>query len=243
MSWKERTLYLVQIFRASPLMAVALCVCIGTILWCILIMRRQQVGLDRILTGLLGAISIYEAVRIMKDSGIVLFPGFKKLDGWADFIVAIMYLVAALFLKVSSNERAHTKVRLRLVEANEKTMEVGKGAPVTPEMTPTVFDASPLATYAVDSSNFVVYWNPAAERLLGWRRDEVLGQILPMDIKGHLHDKSGREVEAVVWVSAMRSSGGIVRGTLTIAADDQALQEVGLSFATLGARAELVANP
>src|SRR5450755_1714143 len=120
-------MYLVQIFRASPMMGLALCICLMTIFWCFLMAKRQQVGLDKILTGVLGLIAVYEAIRVLKDAGVILFPGIQKLDGWADFIIASMYFIAALILKVSSNQRASTQVKLRLVEANEKTVEFGKG--------------------------------------------------------------------------------------------------------------------
>ena len=137
-------MYLVQIFRASPLMGLALCICLTTIFWCFLMAKRQQVGLDKILTGVLGLIAVYEAVRVLKDAGVVLFPGIQKLDGWVDFLIASMYLIAALILKVSSSERNSTKARLRLVEANEKTAEPGRGGMVPPE--PVNFlDSAPLA--------------------------------------------------------------------------------------------------
>ena len=232
-------MYLVQIFRASPLMGLALCVCLATILWCIFLARRQQ-KLDRILTGLLGLISIYEALRVMKDSGVILFHGLQKLDGWADFIIAVMYMVAALFLKVSSSDRASTQVRLRLVEANEKTLDVGKGAPASQEPIPIIFDASPLVTFATDTTGIVVYWNPAAERILGWKREEIMGQPLPFDWKGQLRDRRGNEVEGAVWATPIRAASGTVRGTLTIAADSSALREAGLSSVSLGAKASLL---
>ena len=37
-------MYLVQIFRASPMMGLALCICLMTIFWCFLMARRQQGG-------------------------------------------------------------------------------------------------------------------------------------------------------------------------------------------------------
>ena len=216
-------------------MAIALCVCLATILWCILMARRQQVGLDRLLTALLGMIAIYEALRLLKDSGLILFPGIHKLDGWVDFIIATLYLIAAWILRASSSDRASTKVRLRLVEANEKTVELGKmGVASTPE-TSTVFDASPLATFAQDSSGIVIYWNSAAERLFGWNRDEILGQRLPYAATGPLLNKQGREIEAAIWNAPIRSASGPVRGTLTIAADSAALRAVGLEVAHLAA--------
>ncbi len=236
-------MYLVQIFRASPMMGLALCVCLATIFWCILLAKRQGNRLDKVLTGLLGMIAVYEAVRILKECGIILIPGLRKLDGWVDFIIASLYLIAALILKVSSIDRANTKVRLRLVEANEKTMDLGKSAASTTlESTPSWSDASPLATFAVDASGVVIYWNAAAERLLGWTRDEVLGQPLPFARSGLLQNRKGREVEAAVWTAPLRLPNGSLRGTLTIAADSSALRAAGLEGARLPARAQLVSS-
>ena len=225
-------MYLVQIFRASPMMGLALCICLMTIFWCFLMAKRQQVGLDKILTGVLGLIAVYEAIRVLKDACVILFPGIQKLDGWADFIIASMYFIAALILKVSSNERAATKVKLRLVEANEKTVDLKGAGMVSPE-TMNLLDAAPLAAYAVDMNGTVIYWNLAAERLLGWRRDEVQGQPLPATGKGPLRNRQGKEIGAAVWTSPIRSSNGVARGTLTIAAEESVLRDA------LPAKAEL----
>jgi PAS domain S-box-containing protein len=43
----------------------------------------------------------------------------------------------------------------------------------------TLLAASPVAVVAVDLSGDVTDWNPAAERLFGWRREEVLGHRDP----------------------------------------------------------------
>ncbi|HEV8043453.1 MAG TPA: PAS domain-containing protein [Bryobacteraceae bacterium] len=217
-------MYLLQIFRASPLMGLALCICLTTIFWCFLMAKRQQVGLDKILTGLLGLIAVYEAIRVLKDAGVVLFPGIQQLDGWVDFLIASMYLIAALILKVSSSERASTKVRLRLVEANEKTLEPGKGAVISPPEPVNLLDSSPLAAFAVDAAGAVVYWNAAAERLLGWKRDEVLGQAPPCGTAS-LRNKQGQEFGAAVWTAPVRTSSGATRGTLIMAVEESAARE------------------
>lgn len=39
-----------------------------------------------------------------------------------------------------------------------------------------VFDASPLAIVALDADVRVTLWNPAAERLFGWRASEAVGR-------------------------------------------------------------------
>jgi PAS domain-containing protein len=232
-------LYLVQIFRASPLMALALVMCLATIFWCILLARRQQGRLDRALTGLLGMIAIYEALRVLKDWGVIHLPGYHQLDGWVDFIIAGTYLLAGLIIKYSGSDRANTKVRLRLVEANEKTMEVGRAS--TPETTHAVFDASPLATFAVDTKGVVIYWNGAAERLLGWKREQMLGQRLPFDGKGPLRNSRGNDIEAAIWTAPINSPNGSPRGTLTIAAGSIALRDAGLS-PNLPSKTELALN-
>ena len=233
-------MYLAQIFRASPLLGLALCVCLATILWCLLLARRQRSGLDKTLTGLLGMIAVYEAVRILKECGILLIPGIRNLEGWVDFIIAFLYLIAALILKVSSVDRANTKVRLRLVEANEKTMEVGKGATPVALETAAWADASPLATFAVDTNDTVIYWNAAAERLLGWKREEILGQTLPQGDGGVLVTRKGREIDAAIWTAPVRLATGSVRGTLTVAADSAALRAAGFEGKRAPARARLV---
>ncbi len=42
-----------------------------------------------------------------------------------------------------------------------------------------VFDAAPVAVMALDPDGRVQSWNAAAERMLGWREEEVIGQSLP----------------------------------------------------------------
>ena len=210
-------------------MALALCVCLATILWCILQTRRQQNQLDRALTGLLGVIAIYEALRVLKDSGVGSFWHLQKLSGWADFLVATLCLIAALIMRLSGIDRSSTKARLRLVEANEKPAGFPHSGKSGREMSYLLFDVSPLATFAVDSDNHVISWNNAAEDLLGWTRAEVLGHPLPFDNTGEIVNKRGRKVDAAVWTAPIRSMSGSSRATLTIAAGRVALRNAGLA--------------
>ena len=50
----------------------------------------------------------------------------------------------------------------------------------TGEMLRSVFAASPLAIIASDVNGLVTLWNPAAERLFGWKREEVIGRENPV---------------------------------------------------------------
>ena len=236
-------MYLIQIFRASPLAGMALCICLATILWCIKLVHRQKHKLDKTLAGVLGLIAIYEALRILRDAGFALFGGMRRWDGWVDFLIASLYLIAVMMLRVSSMDRARTQVQLRLVEANEKSVEIGKNvSALPPDLAFLLFDASPLATFAADTDQMVIYWNPAAEDLLGWKRDEVLGQPLPFAETGPLVNKRGRNVEAALWSAPIFSASGSRRATLVIAASPAALRSGGLANAALDAQPQLALN-
>ena len=54
----------------------------------------------------------------------------------------------------------------------------------TSEMLKAVMEASPVAIIATDPKGRILVWNRAAERMLGWLRDEVLGRELPRIVEG-----------------------------------------------------------
>ena len=231
-------MYLAQLFRANPLMAFALLICLATILWCILLTRRQRNGLDKVLTGLLGLIAIYESLRILKDSGFAVFTHFHMLEGWVDFISACLYLLAALILKTSSVDRAASRVHLRLMEAGEKPVDFGNAAVAAmQELSHPLVDSSPLAIFAIDPRCIVSYCNPAAETLTGWTHSELVGHHLPFDPQGPIQSKDGRLIECAVWIAPIRAHQGPPRGKLIIAAGSSALHDAGLELpSTSGVR-------
>lgn len=153
-------------------------------------------------------------------------PEVGRLGG---FIIASLSLVAALILRASSIDRATTKAQLRLVEANEKQLDLAKGTIVAPELRPTLLDSCPLATIAVDLHGIVTYWNAAAETLTGWARDEVVGHPLPFSEHGPIVNKWSNEVEAVLWTSTVQCANGAARGCFLIAAGCAALRNAGVS--------------
>ncbi|MFT3927781.1 MAG: MASE1 domain-containing protein [Myxococcales bacterium] len=63
-----------------------------------------------------------------------------------------------------------TVERAALVERLETALQLHRA----------VVHSSPLATVAIDESARVTAWNPAAERMFGYRPDEVLGRPLPI---------------------------------------------------------------
>jgi PAS domain-containing protein len=224
-------LYLAQLFRLNPLLALALLICLATILWCILLTRRQRNGLDKVLTGLLGLLAIYESLRILKDSGFAIFAHFHMLEGWVDIISACLYMLAALILKASSVDRAATKVHLRLMEAGEKPTDMtGAMTAAAPELGHPLVDSSPLAIFAIDQHGTVTYLNLAAEMLTGWSRSELVGHHLPFDPRGSIEGRNGRSIECAVWTAPIRAPHGPPRGKVIIAAGSNALRNAGLTL-------------
>jgi PAS domain-containing protein len=153
------------------------------------------------------------------------------MEGWVDVISACLYLLAALILKTSSVDRAATRIHLRLMEADEKHADLsGIAIATVPELGHPLVDFCPLAIFAIDADGMVNHWNGAAENLLGWTRNEIVGHQLPFDLSGPLQDKNGDSVEAAFWTSAIRSVHGQPGGTMIIAAGSAALQGAGLEF-------------
>lgn len=234
-------MYLSQMLSANPVLALSLLICFATILWCILLARRQRNGLDKVLTGLLGLIAIYEALRILKDSGVGALAHFHALDSWVDFISASLYLVAALILKTSSVDRSATRVHLRLMEADEKRLDMSNTiVAAAPELGHPLVDSSPLAVFATDVHGTVTYCNTAAEVLTGWLRMELVGHELPFDPDGPVQAKNGRLIECAVWVAPILAPQGPPRGKLIIAAGTNALRTAGLEFSSPGRQRSVV---
>ena len=217
-------------------MALALLICLATILWCILLIRRQRNSVDKVLTGLLGLIAIYESLRILKDSGFAVFAHFQMLEGWVDFISACLYMVAALILKTSSVDRAATRVHLRLVEAGEKPLDLSNATlSAVSEPGHPLVDALPLAVLAINAQGIVTHCNPAAEMLTGWTRGELVGHHLPFDPRGPIEGKNGRPIECAVWTAPIRAPNGAPRGKVLIAAGSTVLRDAGLKWSSSSA--------
>lgn len=112
----------------------------------------------------------------------------------------------------------------------------------TDERRRALIEASPLAIVDLDTAGCVRTWNPAAERIFGWRADEVLGQPLPW-VPGEFRDefeellgrvlggepldgvpivrrrKDGRTVELSLSAAPLAGDDGNVYGLMSIVAD------------------------
>jgi PAS domain S-box-containing protein len=126
-----------------------------------------------------------------------------------------------------------------------------------------IIDASPLATVAVDNELNVTLWNPAAEKMFGWQKEEVIGKpypTVPPELQDELQKnlqclnegeirreyetrrmrKDGSIIDVTLSLAPMQNSAGIPIGLVAIMADitlrkqeQQALRESEASYRTI----------
>lgn len=126
-----------------------------------------------------------------------------------------------------------------------------------------IIDASQLAIIAMDERAMVTLWNPAAERIFGWKKEEVLGRPYPIvseDFLGELiktipatnegllrcsretvrQHKDGTMIDVSISVATLRNRDGAVLGYAVILADiteskkaQQAILESELNYRTI----------
>jgi PAS domain S-box-containing protein len=84
-------------------------------------------------------------------------------------------LAAALAAAETSREAVEAS-KNDLERAMEATQESEERHRQTSETLHTLIAASPLAIFAIDSTGLVRSWNAAAERIFGWKQEEVLGR-------------------------------------------------------------------
>ena len=102
-----------------------------------------------------------------------------------------------------------------------------------------VIDASPVAIVELDPDSRVRLWNPAAERIYGWQREEVLGQPHPASVQAgwrpvhtakgrsepvarrelRQHHKDGTPIDVELSIAPLRTSTGELAGMIAVAAD------------------------
>ncbi len=102
--------------------------------------------------------------------------------------------------------------------------------------------ALPLAVVGVDANTVVTLWNPAAERIFGWRESEVLGELLPIvpsdesvkfnamfqsELAGEAQvakrcrgrRKDGSLIDIHISTAPLRNAQGQITGTIKIVSD------------------------
>ncbi|WNG43275.1 GAF domain-containing protein [Archangium minus] len=102
-----------------------------------------------------------------RDLGVLAlgFPGVHRFDD-----------DERVFLSLLAHHAAQALERARLFAQEREAREALRDAHLTLEA---IVQASPMPITLVDLDGTVRLWNPAAERIFGWKAEEVIGRFIP----------------------------------------------------------------
>ena len=154
----------------------------------------------------------------------------------------LAYLIASFFQQKDALVKEvsdRTRAEAALTEANQALSAL--------------IDASPLAIISIRADKKIAMWNPAAERMFGWKQAEVLGSPLPFvpldkkveveaignlvlqgksftDIELRCQKKDGAPIDIVISSAPLRDASGAVSDIMAVIIDTtlnrQLIQEI-----------------
>lgn len=172
-------------------------------------------------------------------------PPFRRLT-----LVLVLFGAALLVIAVGLAQQARRRAR-RLAEVNRALEEQVADRRVAEAVAAealkrleAVFRASPLAIIALDKDGWVTSWNAAAERMFGWKAEEVVGERFPVLMSGDEGEallpwervlegrypatidvravtRQGSPVDVRVWSAPVTDAAGEVTGVMVVAEDVQ----------------------
>ncbi len=173
------------------------------------------------------------ATLLLLVSGLALAPLVSRGERYV--LVGVLFAWAAAILLLASYSRALRR-RLRAEEADARR-RADRADELAAELNLLIDGAVGYAIYTVDPKGRVSFWNEGAERLKGWREDEVLGCDMGLfypasavaagkpraDLDAALRDgkleeedwrlrKDGSEFLAQVLITPLRGPDGRLRG-------------------------------
>jgi len=159
----------------------------------------------------------------------------NEFGNLARMIVNFFQQKGDLVREVSERKRAEEALR----ESNEALMAL--------------IEASPLAIVSIAAGQTVKMWNPAAERMFGWKAEEVLGRPLPFvppdkqrdvqsmidrviqgniftDFEIRCNKRDGAPIELTISSAPLRDESGAISGIIAVIHDTtinrQLIQEI-----------------
>ncbi|WP_084609962.1 GAF domain-containing protein [Archangium violaceum] len=155
------------------------------------------------------------------------FPGVHRFDDDERVFLTLLAHYAAQALERARLQAQERSAREALHDAHH-TLQA-------------IIQSSPAAITLLELDGTVRLWNPAAERIFGWKTEEVLGRftpVVPEDKRAELHDnlariargesilgqetrrtrRDGITIEVTLWSTALHAAGGQTL-CLTVIAD------------------------
>ncbi len=177
--------------------------------------------------------------------------GYVKLVTAAASVATAVVLPAVvprtLFLvreAKTSDERKQDleKANQRLEEELDRRIRAEESLQQTSQTLEAIFQSAPLAIYAVDPDGKTLMWNPAAERIFGWREQETVGRPLPIvsaedqedfrqlrervlrgeafaNLELRRQKKDGARIDVSISTAPLRDAMGEINGMIGITAD------------------------
>jgi PAS domain S-box-containing protein len=144
----------------------------------------------------------------VREGGLLWIGGTESQRILIVQIFVCVLTITGSFLCAALSERKHAEKELCEAKAQLET----------------IFNVSPLAISAVDTSGNVRLWNPAMEKLFDWPKEEVLGRpnpIVPLDKESEYADLSaqlmGGQAISEFETVRQRSDGALVEVSLSSA--------------------------
>lgn len=229
---------LFDVFACSTISGLSLCLCLGTTLWCIHLLRRRSAGADRLLLGLIGLVCVYQGLDVLEQAGLLIAGPERWMGDLATLVVHTLFVGAVVLVDRCAADHRVVRKQLRVAQASSQQAATSWGTLSAAHL----LDSLPTAAFAVDQYGHVQCWNAAAESLLGWRRSELVGQALPLtdDAGPRLRHKDGGTTELRGWTAPLRGAGDVPVGTAVVlatasacAVDAEAIAPCG-PLATIG---------
>jgi hypothetical protein len=136
--------------RFAPSAGLAVLVCLATIFWCFRLLRRGTYhNLDRYLLGFIGLLSIYQGLRVLKEIGLTTVFANRFLNNFVELAVALLYLLATVIMRLSSEQRRYIDFQLRAAKAEPKQPLVitsAAGPPLPKEYVTPIEQLAPVLT-------------------------------------------------------------------------------------------------
>lgn len=173
-------------------------------------------------------------------AGIVSIRFSNRLLDWqvGILIVPVVYIIYRsyrLYLSQLQHERDRAEEERQhaaeLQALHSQSVDALASAMTANARLDAVFRASPLAFITLDQDAKVTTWNSAAERIFGWRAEEVIGSALPFTsdppeqlqssfdrtLRGEAvqgvemkqRRRDGSRFDAALWTAALRDSQGV----------------------------------
>lgn len=200
-------------FRFAPSAALAVLVCLVTISWCFWLLRRTVYHtLDRFLLGFIGLLSIYQGLRVLKEVGLMTVFSNRFLNNFVELAVALLYLMAALIMRLSSEQRRYSDFQFRAAKAEPRqplAIPSLAGPPLPKEYLTPIEQLAPVLTdpafklyfFLCTRSEARTGWvtvDDSALKALRKGFDEVAGLLEELAQQGMCHLSDDRSARPIV---------------------------------------------